>query len=166
MKKNEIDLNLVPHSGEEFTYDAEDLSKLSDLEESVHFDEKNSVALKIRPIEGTHFQLDVKYSVKSKRQCSRCGTEFVKDLTDKDHKDYLSTSLKEGEDEGFVLVEDPKRWNWAEYFRQTVELEVPFQDLCKEDCRPNDDRVILEGDKKINSSPFEKLKDIKVVKKH
>ena len=57
MKKNEIDLNLIPVSGEEFTYTDEELNSIQDLKENLLKDEINSVEIKIRPIDGPHYQL-------------------------------------------------------------------------------------------------------------
>jgi len=165
MKKNEINLSLIDIKWEEFTYLGDELSIIKGLQESLEPDSSNSLIMKIRLIDGPHYELEMKYSLKTKRQCSRCGKDFIKKIEKEDYKDYLSTDLKEGEDEGFVLVEQPQRWDWAEYFRQTIELEVPFQELCALDCKPSDARVILEGQKKINS-PFDKLKSIKISKKH
>ena len=165
MKKNEIDLNLIPLSGEKFTYDAQDLGLIRGLESTIIQGKDNQVAVKIKPIDGPHYQLNISYSLQCERDCSRCGKTFEKLIQGK-HEDFLSTQMKEGEDEGFIIVEKPNRWDWAEYLRQTIELEIPYQDLCKSDCKPTDERVILAGKKAAVHSPFEKLKDLKTLKKH
>ena len=165
MKNNEINLHLIDVNGEEFAFNAKDLSEIKSLKEMLASYDQNSVTINIRPIDGPHYQLKIQYKVMTTRECSRCGIEFEK-IADKKHEDYLSTELKEGEDEGFVLIEKPEKWDWAEYLRQTIELDMPYQELCKEDCKPEDDRVLIgETDKSVNS-PFNKLKDVKIPKKH
>ncbi len=163
MKKNEIDLNLIATSGEEFSFLSSELQKLHELGELLIKDENNTVRFFIRPIDGPHYEIEFNYRLKCERQCSRCGQEFSKVVT-QTHKEYLSTSLSEGEEQGFHLVENSKHWMWAEFLRQTLELEAPYQELCKSDCKPVDVRVILEGEKTKINSPFEGLKNFKTKK--
>jgi uncharacterized metal-binding protein YceD (DUF177 family) len=165
MKNKEINLHLIPAEGEDFVFSAQELDSLRPLKETLISNPKNTVSLSIKPIDGPHYQIKTKYKIECSRQCSRCGVDFNKEVS-KEHEDYLSTQIKEGEDEGFILVEKPEQWNWAEYLRQTVELDTPYQELCKEDCKPEDDRVLIgEPDRNLNS-PFEKLKELKTLKKH
>jgi len=163
MKKNEIDLNLIASSGEEFSFLASEVQKLNELDELLINDENNKASFFIRPIDGPHYEIEFNYSLKCERQCSRCGQDFAKVVTET-HKEYLSTSLSEGEEQGFHLVEDSKHWKWAEFLRQTLELQAPYQELCTSDCKPEDVRVILEGEKTKINSPFEKLKNLKTKK--
>lgn len=126
MKKNEIDLCKISAKGEVFKFDNQDLLDSSELNELVITEESNTVEINIKLIDSFHYQVVSHIKLKTPTLCSRCGVDFNYTF-DKDIEEFLSTKIAEGEDQGFLLIERPERWNWATFVRETVELETPYQ---------------------------------------
>lgn len=168
-KKPEINLNLVPQGGEIFSFDSGALKEISVLEKVVAFSSENRVKFFILPIDTDHYQIEIDLKLLQPQSCSRCGEEFEK-FSGVKKTEYFSARLKdEGEDQGFILVESPKKWNWAEFVVETLELEAPYLiykygEKCLVSCKHYDEAVekgwITE--EKKPASPFKALEKLKL----
>ena len=173
MKKNEIDLSKIAADGEKFEFDNLDLREAEELQEVLVNNESNFVKFKIKPIDGEHYHLKSAMHFETPTLCSRCGVDFNYNF-EKDLEEFLSTELEEGEDQGFLLIKDPHRWNWANFVRETVELEIPYQNYkygnkCLVSCKHYDEAVkkgLFGTEESIaeKKNPFSSLKKVSVKK--
>lgn len=165
--QNEINLNLVPDEGENFSFDAEAIKKSSAFDEIALFHESNSINIFITPIGSKHFEVKAEINLKRPLNCSRCGEGF-EDWFKETSTEYLSLDKdEEGEDKGFLILESPK-WTWSTFVVESVELETPYQlykngEKCLEYCVHYDEAVkkgwiSIEENKPNAFSALESLK--------
>ncbi len=167
INKSEINLNVVPETGETFSFSAPDLLEMKVFEKISIHDENNSVQIKVTPIGDTHFQVDASINLKRPLSCSRCGEDFQNWFKD-DIQEFLSLEVdEEGEDQGFLLVDSPK-WSWPDFIVDSVELETPYQtykygEKCLVSCLHYDEAIdkgwITKEEAKPN--PFQALEKLK-----
>ncbi|MGH1469411.1 MAG: YceD family protein [Bdellovibrionales bacterium] len=168
INKSEINLNLVPETGETFSFNASEIAKLPRFEDISVNDEENSVKVKVTPIGDIHFQIDASINLKRPMNCSRCGEDF-QNWFKNDIQEFLSLETdEEGEDQGFLLVESPKNWSWTDFVVDSVELETPYQtykygEKCLVSC-PHYDNAVEKGwitREEDKPNPFQALEKLK-----
>ncbi len=165
INKTEINLNLIPESGEIFNFSASDISLIKLFKNIVIFHENNSIQIKVTPIkENTYFKVRAAINVKRPMNCSRCGQGF-KSYFKENIKEYLS--LEKNEDQEFLLINSSK-WIWPEFIVETIELDTPYQtykygENCLVSCSHYDE-AIKKGwitKKQNNLNPFQTLRKLR-----
>lgn len=174
MKKNEIDLSKITADGEEFEFDNQDLSTSEELKDVILSSDSNIVKFNIKPIDSNHYLLKSSMRFETPTLCSRCGVDFNYTFDKENLEEFFSTELEEGEDQGFLLIPDPHKWNWATFVRETVELEIPYQNYkygekCLISCKHYDEakqKGLFGTEESIveKRNPFSSLKKVSVKK--